>query len=641
MQSADITTVERTGLAGSVREAWDRGDSALLEARANYWMNVSFYRGHQWIWWDRTRRTVQMAPGRRNDNERVRAKVNRIRPRVNSLLGRLTTRPLHFEVPPSAVDDATLQAARVSESVLEARRVDDGWEELRSDGLFSTLMGATTLIMPDWDPSKKDAVVEAFSIAEFTLEPGTRRPRDARWMCLARALPPAQIKARYNLDFMPTAGATAGSSPLQRRLQASESRDDHNVELGVVYQYFERPNGKSKGRVATIVDDKVVEYEDWPYPFDELPGYVFRADIIPMQWHGDTPMNDARAVQSMYNMIRSTMIENAKQAANNRLMVPIGSGLDDFEFSDEPGEIVPYLPDQSGSKPSWLEAPSLPRDLRYETERLEDELDDILFTHAVTRGKAPGDRNSGLALSILAEKDDTPLGVLARDQQAGWARIASQVLKLYAKNVKETRSARIAVDGATPVTFQWDGKIIGTETDVIVPIDAVMPYSRAAMQSMMVELKQTFPEQFQNLDSSTFLRLMDLPTATHLREAMDDDVECAMRENALMSQGEVELPMRWHDHAVHIAEHNRERNSARYRYATEDVQSTIDDHILAHERLVAEEIAETQTLNQMVPGLGAMPSANERVGSLMPRDHIDAGSGATPALPAGPAPFPQ
>lgn len=639
MHSVDITAVERTGLASEVRAAWERADAALLEDRANYWLNLAFYRGHQWVWWNRSRREVTLAPGRRDESERVRAKVNRIRPRVNSLLGRLTTRPLHFEVPPSAVDDATLQAARVSESVLEARRVDDNWEEIRADELFSVLMGATTLVLPDWDPGVEDAKVETYSIAEFTLEPGTRRPRDARWMIVARAIPVAQMKAHYKLDWMPEASSAAGAaSPLHRRLTSGDAGGISNVELGVVYQYFERPCATSKGRVATVIDDKVVEYEDWPYPFDTLPGYVFRADIIPGQWTGETPVNDARAVQAMYNMIRSAMIENAKQASNNRLMVPIGSGLDDFDFTDEHGEIVPYLPDSNGAKPSWLEAPSLPRDLRYETERLENELDDILFTHAVTRGQAPGDRNSGLALSILAEKDDTPLGMMSRDQQAGWGTIARQVLQMYAKNVTKRRSARIITDGATPVTFQWDGKIIGNETAVQVPLDAVMPYSRSATQAMMVDLRQSFPEQFQNLDSATFLRIMDLPTAAHIREAMDDDVECAMRENTLMAQGEVEIPMPWHDHALHMAEHNRERNSARYRYAEAEVREVIDMHIAAHEQLLNEEIAKTKALNEAQPGLGAMPSGDERVGSLMPRDHIDAGQPPPPALPAGPRP---
>ena len=636
MHGPDITTVARSGLANSVVEVWERANEVLLEARASYFLNLSFYLGHQWIWWDRERQTVQSLV-RKNDLERVRAVVNIIRPRINTLLGRLTTRSLSFEVNPSGVDDATLSAARISEHVLRARHNDDGWEELRADNLFGLLMGGTTLLMVDWDPDSDEAVFDSYNIAEFTLEPGCRRPRDSRYMILARALPPKQIKARYDLSFEPSANSSRELSPLHRRLLNNRGLVDQ-VDLGIVYQYIERPYGKTKGRVATVVDDQVIEYEDWPYPFDTLPGYVFRADQVPQQWNGDTPMNGARSIQAAYNQIRSTMLENAKLAGNPRILSPIGAGLDDFEWSDEPGEVVPYVSDGAGSKPEWMSAPSLPRDFRYETERLTGEMDDILFTHATSRGQAPGDRNSGLALSILAEKDDTPLGRVARDQQHGWQVVTSQALQLYATKVTKPRSARVTGIDAIPVSIQWTGKMLGEQSDVMIPLDSVMPHSRAATQAMVVELKQSFPELFQGLDRAAVLRILDLPSADRLAEAVDDDVACAMWENTMMAQGEIMRPEPWHDHAVHMANHNRERNGQRYRYATPDIRRVIDLHIMAHEAMIREEMAETQALNAAQPGLGAMPRANEPVGSLMPRDAIDAHMAPMPALPAGPRP---
>lgn len=640
MECADITEATKAELAEAVRESWDVGDHSLIQQRADYWCNLAFYQGHQWVWWDRERRQLNEAT-RRSEKERVRATANKVQPRLNSLLGRLTTRPLSFEVRPTAVDDATLQSASIGSHVLEARRNDDGWEELRTDALFSSFLGGTSVVIPDWDERSGEVVLESYNLAEFTLEPGCRRPRDARWMMVARAMPPRQVQAHYGMAEAPKAAQGEVSSPLHRRLMATRGMSGVS-EVCTVYTYWQRPDRDGKGgRVATIVDNEVVEYTDWPYPFDELPGYVFRALIVPMQWTGDTPMNSARPIQVARNAIRSTMLENAKLAGNNRLLIPIGSGLDDYEFTDEPGEMVPYLPDGSGqSKPEWLTAPSLPRDFRYEIDNLDKELDDILYTHATSRGEAPGDRNSGLALSILAEKDDTPLGVLARDQQAGWQRIGSQVLRLYAKHVKKARGARVTGADSVPVTIQWNGKMLGDEFDVHVPLDAVMPHSRAATQATMVDLKQSFPEQFQNLDSATFLKLMDLHSMDGLREAMDDDVANAVYENTMMAQGEVMIPEKWHDHAVHIAEHNRERNSTRYRLASPEVQETFELHMRAHQMLIADEIAEQQAMNQAMPGLAAMPQMDEPMGSLVPRDHIDGRSGAMPALPAGPQPAP-
>lgn len=639
----DVTEATGDNLGTAVREAWQDADHTLIDERSNFWCNLAFFEGHQWVWWDRNRRELNEVT-RESDQDRVLATINKIRPRINSLLGRMTTRPLVFEVAPTAVDDATLTAAATGSHVLEARRVDDNWEELRTDALFSTLMSGTSLVVPEWDAEADEVTLEAFNLAEFSLEPGTRRPRDARWMIVARALPPKQIKAWYDLDFTPKGTHARVSSPLHRRLSTSRGAHglgsyDH-VETATVYKFWQRPDRKGNGgRVVTVVDDQVIEEIDWPYPFDELPGHVFRADIIPMQWMGDTPMNSARPVQVAYNAIRSTMLENAKLAGNNRLMIPIGAGLDDFEWSDEPGQIIPFIPD-NGEKPQYLQAPSLPRDFRYETERLDNELDDILYTHATSRGMAPGDRNSGLALSILAEKDDTPLGTMARDQQQGWSRIGAQVLMLYAEHVSKPRTSRTKGPDNVPVTIEWNGKMLGNQFDVRVPLDTVMPHSRAATQAMLVDLKQSFPEQFQGLDASTFMRLLDLHGVEHLRETMDDDVANAMYENTMMAQGEVMIPEPWHDHTVHMAEHNRERNSVRYRLASDEVKETFRLHMEAHQKMIAEEIAKQQALNAAMPGLGAMPQADEPVGSMVMRDHIDANQGPAPAMPAGPRPMP-
>ena len=57
-------------------------------------------------------------------------------------------------------------------------------------------------------------------------------------------------------------------------------------------------------------------------------------------------------------------------------------------------------------------------------------------------GEAPGDRNSGLALSILAEKDETPLGPMAMNQQRGWQSIAEMVLATMRHLMQQVDAAR-------------------------------------------------------------------------------------------------------------------------------------------------------------------------------------------------------
>ena len=50
---------------------------------------------------------------------------------------------------------------------------------------------------------------------------------------------------------------------------------------------------------------------------------------------------------------------------------------------------------------------------------------------------------SGIALSILSEADDTPVRALAKSLAECWGRAGSMCLKLWERNVQETRQATV------------------------------------------------------------------------------------------------------------------------------------------------------------------------------------------------------
>lgn len=641
--------------ANEVKDRWKDADKALTEHRRNFWLNLSFYSDSQWVWWDRHRGVLQSLADRQTDNDRVRVTINKIKPRLNNLLGRLTKRNLAFEVQASAADDNVLAGARLAEFVLEGVRVAQDWEEVREENLFNTFCGGTAAVVVDWDGRAGDTLqvdratgqvvgtgevrLTPLSITEFSVEPGSRRLRDSRWLIIANAIPPQQAHVLYHLAKDPEADTTADTSPLQRKLLADRGWSD-DTPLVTVYTYYEKPTATSPGRVATVIGDQVVEDNEWPYPFDRLPVVVFRQAKVSMRWTGDTLMNAARPVQVGYNAIRSNILEHSKLAGNARMLVPNGVLMDE-DLTDEAGEMVRYWPDGSNAKPEWMAPPVIPRWLTQEADRLASELDDIMHTHAVARGEAPGDRNSGLALSVLAEKDDTPIGLTARDQANGWGEIASMVLELYAAKVAEPRRAVVQLqEGSPPLAMTWDGKMLASQTRATVPLDTAMPHSRVAMQAMLTNLKQSFPEQFANLDSSTFLRLLDIPGARLLNEALDDDVALAQVENHLMSQNITAMVEPWHDHGKHIAEMNRHRNSPQFRFYPPEVQQLFELHAQAHQRMQIDEVTSQMALNAVQPGLAATPQAHNPVGSLVPPDNADmrAALGARGAIEASSRP---
>jgi hypothetical protein len=380
----------------------------------------------------------------------------------------------------------------------------------------------------------------------------------------------------------------------------------------MIYIYFERPTVNSPGCVVHVVNNKVVLQEDeWPFPFKHLNLQLFRQKKIPNTWVGHTLLTPARDIQYAYSRARSTIMEHMRKAANSRFMIPSGS-IDDADFvSTDPGDTLEYNAELG--EPHWQTAPDVPRWISAEAAELEMELDDIFHTHSTTRGQAPGDRNSGLALSLLAEKDDTPLGPMARDQAKGWGMIATMTLMLYRMNAEATginRKQTIITEHGQPLEISWGAKDIDEKPKVVVPLDATSPRSKLATQSILTALADRFPQAFQNIDPMALARMLDLPDPKSYLTELDPDAAKAKWENGLIMQGVPVVPEDFDLHDVHINVHNRERKSPAYELADPSIKEIIDLHVMAHQRML---MGDTQAAldAQAMMNQGMQPTASQ------------------------------
>lgn len=602
-----------------VKEKYDAGTKASRQAVQHFWLNSAFLRGHQWLWYNKTRGYVEPLP---RDPDRVQATVNRMLPDSRTVIAKLSQQQLDFDVLPTAADDSTLRGAALGESILEDVRIAHGWEALRVRNLWATWKGGVAAISVDWNPKagspitaisakdredgdvvfEGDTTETVLSIAEFTVEPGARDAERARWWIKALALPPEEVQATYGLDEKPDADATAGLSPFRQRLIA----EDHNqeaIDLTMVLTYYERPNGlAAKGRVVTVIGEKVVHDGPWPFPFrDRLNLAVTYETDAETNWIGDTVLTQARYIQVLYNAAWSSIQEHMKEAGNARLGVA-QSSLDLMEsLSDLPGEMFVY-PDGM-APPNYISPPQMPQWWIEHPDRLRAEMDDLLGVHDVSRGKAPSNIESGYGLSILSEQDNTPVGKMAASMAGAWSRVASMVLEIYGHMVEATRQAVVAVPGQPAETADWTGKDLQEQYRAEVPVDAVLPRSRAAQMEVAREMVQMGMIQ----DIETFSIVAELPGRRQLIERMQPNVAKARRENAHMAVGEVRIPAEFDDHEKHILEHNVFRMSEKWDRLPTAIQEIVNDHIQAHENMAAEALGQQRAQAAVDPMTAAIP----------------------------------
>lgn len=619
------------GAEGIVKR-WRDADRALVEPRRHYWLNEAFFDGQQWVSWDESSNSVKALSELGHHARRSRVVFNEIQPRVRGLMGRMLADPLTFEVSPTRADDFTRRTAAMNQSILDHAHDRQQWEAKRRENLFNKFLGGVSAVAVDWDPragtplmvnqnsgviTGGDVQLTALSIPEFTVEPGVRNWREARWWMSDTVAPPELVQDQFGLDDPPKADARAATTPTARRL-TYRTHGSVAEDLTHVYRYYERPNQATPdGKVCVVVNDDLIFEGPWPFPFNDLNLHVFIQDGVAHRWWGETMVSQARPIQVYYNHLKSATLENSKYFAGIKLALPQGSMGQEQELTDEP-EILEYAAEFG--QPSYLAPPEAGRHLQNETRDCLRHLDEVLHTHAVARGESLGERASGLMVSILAEKDDTPLSMSARDEAIGWGNVARMVLELYKANVHDPREAMVREGPQQlPQSVKWTGRDIGDQTDVQVSLQSTLPKSRAAMIAQLETLVQLNPALAQNLTLDDMAKFADMPTRSVFDSFGDRDAKLAQEENHLLFRGEPVIPNDYDDHAAHIAEHNDFRKESRFRDASPEVQQLVEMHVQAHQRLAEEELVQQRQVAERAADLAMAPQANEPPGSMVPR----------------------
>lgn len=608
-----------------IRRRWEEGSKDLVDARRNWWVNACFMDGDQWIRWDRyNAAVVQQA----QDISRTRIVVNRMAPAMGSLMGRLTAKPLRFEIRPTAADDATVAGAKLGENVLNTTHDEQDWERERAKEILDAYLGGCSIVYFDWDPNAGETVevdeggdrivgtgeIElcALPVTDFVLQPGVRDPyKSAHWTS-GVAMPCIDAQRRYKLKDKPGADAMIGKSALMQRL-VNESGTGFTNDCCLVLTSWQPPGDNRKGWVTTVIGEEVVDGpHPWPFPFETPNFALFVQTEKTSRWPGRTVLSDVVDIQVAYNCVMSANVEAAKLAGNARIAIDDLSIDLMTELTDEPGEIIRYS--SAGNKPEWMVAPGPTRGLLTIADVLDAKINDALAVHDISRGDVNVNRTPASTIAQLAEKDDTPLGRFAHDQSAGWSRLGRLILQTYEEKVSESRTVATLSQGRQAVaTTKWTGARLRGQTNVNVPLEVTKPFSRVAARQSAIELWDRKIIQ----DPLKMAELMGEDPDDWL-ETLDPDVAKAKRENVKMAAGEVMIPAAFDDHAKHMAELNAFRKSAAYEESDPSIKWIIDMHAKAHETSLHEEAGIQMAKAQALPGSEQLPQADAPVGSRMP-----------------------
>jgi hypothetical protein len=298
---------------------------------------------------------------------------------------------------------------------------------------------------------------------------------------------------------------------------------------------------------------------------------------VPGRLFGDSVVTDLRQINVVYNKLKGDIIENTSKMTNPPIVAPVGSLLKAPEFT--PGEIIYYNPTLPGKLEQFKPEPYPPQVMNT-LIRLLQERDDVSGVNDVSRGIVPRGVRSGDALAHLLEQDETRLAVTARAYENMIAAAMEMVLKLARAFYDVPRVIRIVGSNSQREVALFKAEDIPADADVHVEAGSTLPKSLAQQQQFLLDL---WDRQIIT-DPRLVVRLTHYGTLQEVFSDVELDASQAQRENERLRAG-VEVPVEdFHNHVIHIAEHNRFRKTVEFEQLPPERRELFRQHVEAHKQ---------------------------------------------------------
>lgn len=624
------------GALAFYRDLHRKAKSSRERLESDWYLNVSFYLGDQWIFWNRNR-----IDRPRLDPWRVTVTDNRMLPALDSRVARkVKNRPV-FVVVPFSGDEEDRNAARLGEKILDhnwnALSLGEKsfraikWAELTGAGFWKIYWDKTKGAKRDFlfrdgqlmrdatgrpipaeamaqmpeaeDISVKsvaegDLCIEVLSPFEIYPDPLAEDLDEAEWVIESKVRSPQYVKERYGVEAKPDSNVPTGIA--ESRMFPSSSTQGTSFGgrfstsseyMGVtLYEFWARPSSKyPHGKRAVWTQTQLLLETDLnDSPYSDNPYVMFRCLDVPGRFWPTSVATQLRGPQTELNKLRSQIVENAQRFGNPAMLT---SRQANIKYQGMPGERINFDSTTPDAVPSYLQPPAIPQYIQNELERIEMSITEISGVHEVSKASVPSGVTAASAINLLQEADDTRLGPEIHNIEDAFSRAGTKALKVQAKFSSEERTLRLAGEEGDWEISKYKGTMLKNNTNVEVQAGSAMPRSKAARQAAMTEMLERFLQYGIQLDERAlrkFFKEYDIGGLEHLLANVTNNETQVRREHQKMFNGIAVMINTYDDDDFHITAHEEEQKSLRYEQSDPQIQELLDMHVEAHrERRVA------------------------------------------------------
>jgi hypothetical protein len=637
-------------LVDYVKKEYQKSKDAKQWRVRQWYMNMSFERGKQYVAWDSTKSGLAQLP--RGDKNIPRITINKIRPIVRTEISKLTSQKPSAVALPASNDVEDVFAATAATQIWDSLydRLHVGYE-MRLVARDISVLGLGYLKvywdankMDEWSEQEGDICIDHVSpfnifVPDLSIVDHRKQPyilhvytKPLEWLTMT-------YEDLIPKDKKPTVVAATEIADISSALDIRENNSKPDASL--VIEAWIKPGATNllpKGGYITVVDEIIVEasLDGFPSGYKDYP--IVKFEHIPSgQYYPACVIDDIIPLQREVNRTRSQRIQAKNMMAKPQVYYREGS-LTVSKINTAPGQYIGVRP--GFEYPAAAPMPQLPPYVAEELQALDVDMQSISGQHEVSRGTTPPGVEAATAIAYLQERDDSYLAPTFASIEEGLSQVAKCALTLAAEYWTGERTVKVTGDNNGFSAEMFRGADIARGTDIKIEAGSALPTSKAAKQALvmdMMRLGMIPPEEgLELLDIATLSRYTDN------RGTRPDELR-AQRENVMfknlaemdvmrhyqmwqkgieeqnpeMYNSDTNMPLKppsaipvnkWDNHAVHIEQHDTFRKSPAYDLLSNSQKAELNKHIEMHEMaLAALQAAQIQQMQLGAPPMQAQP----------------------------------
>jgi hypothetical protein len=390
----------------------------------------------------------------------------------------------------------------------------------------------------------------------------------------------------------------------------------------IVKEYSELPSKKfPEGRLIIVAGGKRLYSGKLPFMVgdDNKPGLPFKRLVClerPGCFWGKTVLERMIPVQRRYNALRNRKAEYLNRCAIGQWTAEEDSvDKDTFEAgAASPGAIHWHA--KGSMPPKMVQNPPLPNDFDEELQALLTEFSILSGVSEVSRDSTtPAGVKSGVAIGMLQEQDNTRISNTADNIERFKLQTGKMHLRLCKQFVQFPRTLHIMGKNNVAEVIDWMGTDLNSE-DVILDSAPSVGESTSQKRQMVFDLLGT--ALLQNPDTgrmdkemrSKVLEMIEMGEWESADDAEQLHMSKAERENKVMENGQMPVPVSFDDHVIHISRHNSNRLNVEFEELAAQnpiINQIYDDHINIHMIMMQEAV-----MKQIQTQMAIQPQQQEK-----------------------------